>query len=162
MQKKVAHDFRYDPRILPGTSADFWQSHRIASCLICIDQMKLIIMCVFLNYFHKLSSRFVTCPAYYANKLMSRFPNRQRALPLPYWPKALFQTTICSADNKTSTLLSVPLHIFILNFQDRKFSLFRKGIDVSESLQTSPACPYDKSSMNTKIIIKRKWNGTYR
>jgi len=114
--------------------------------------MKLIALRVLLNYFHRLTSRFVTCSAYYANKGMARFHYQQRELcPLLNGHERQNYTAVCSADNKELNRLRMPVHIFILNFQDRNVFLFLKGIDLSEVCQASAACPSDKM----KFIIKR-------
>jgi hypothetical protein len=132
------------------------KSHKIASCLIGLETKW---NWLYINYFHILTSRFFACSASYANKGITRFKYRQREFcPFPTDQVRQNYTTMCSADNKKLTHLSMPLHVFILNFQDRNFFLFRKGIDVS----ASPACPSDKSRMKTKIFIKRRLNGTGR
>ena len=103
--------------------------------------MKLIVLLVLSNYFHILTSSFVTCSAYYANKGRTRFQYRQRELCLPTTGhERQNYTTRCSDDNKKLTPLRMTVHIFILTFQDRNFFLFRKGIDVSEVSQASATC----------------------
>jgi len=118
--------------------------------------MKLIVLCALSNYFHRLTSSFVTCSAYDANKGMTRLQYRQRELCLPTTGhERQNYTTRCSADNKKLSPLRMPVHIFILTFQDRNFFLFLKGIDVSEVSQASATCSSENSNMKMKIIIKR-------
>ena len=63
--------------------------------------MKLIVLRVLLNYFHRLTSRFVTCSAYCANKGRTGFQYRQRELcPLLNGHERQNYTTVCSTDNK--------------------------------------------------------------
>ena len=110
------------------------KSHKLASCLISLEAKWNWLHCAYsLTIFTYLRRAFlpVLLPMQ-KKKGITPFQYRQREFfPLPIDQVRQNYTTMCSTDNKKLTFLSMPLHIFLLIFQDRNIFLLRKSIDVS-------------------------------